>query len=83
MRKTITFKIQLIFGVILALFSCFVSFVFHISVFMNIAWILYGLLWIIHPVCPESYNNNRGIQLSRIAGIICVLIGIIMEFGIG
>lgn len=83
MDKIITFKRQLLLGVIIAFVSFFISFVFKISIILNIAWILYGFLWIVHPVCPENYNNNRGIQLSRIGGIICVLIGLIVNFGIG
>lgn len=83
MDNIITFKRQLLLGVILAFVSCFISIVFKISIILNIAWILYGFLWIFHPVCPESYNNNKGIQLSRIGGIICVLIGLIVNFGIG
>lgn len=75
---------QLFFGVILALIGCVVSFVSHINVFINIVWIIYGLLWILHPVCPENFdhNNNKYIQLERIGGIICILIGLIVKFGV-
>ena len=83
MTKRFTFKAQLLCGVIIAIASCTLSFALHSSIFMNIAWIIYGLMWIFHPVCPEGLDVKRGSQLARVAGVICIVVGLIVKFGIG
>lgn len=83
MTKRFTFKAQLLCGVIIAIASCTLSFVLHRSIFMNIAWIIYGLIWIFHPVCPECFDVRRGSQLARVAGVVCIAVGLIVKFGIG
>ena len=83
MTKRLTFKIQLICGVLIAVVSCVLSSVLHKSIFMNIAWIVYGLMWIFHPAYPEGFDQRRGSKLARFAGAICIFIGLITKFGIG
>ena len=83
MTKRFTFKIQLLCGALIAVVSCALSFALHKSVFMNIAWIIYGLIWIFHPVCPEGFDKRRGCQLARIAGGICIAVGLVVKFGVG
>lgn len=83
MRNKFTFKAQLFWGVIIAIVSCTLSFTLQKSFFMNAAWIIYGLMWIFHPVYPEGFDDKRGRQLARVAGIICIAIGLIVKFGIG
>ena len=83
MKKRFTFNIQLLCGVMIAIVSCALSFALHKSIFMNVAWIIYGLMWIIHPVCPKGFDARRGIQLARAAGVICIAVGLIVKFGIG
>ena len=83
MTKRFTFKAQLLCGVIIAIASCTLSFALHRSIFMNIAWIIYGLMWLLHPVCPEGFDKSRGSQLARAAGGICIAVGLIVKFGIG
>ena len=83
MTKRFTFKAQLLCGVIIAIASCTLSFALHRSIFMNIAWIIYGLMWIFHPVCPEGFDQKRGSHLARVAGVICIAVGLIVKFGIG
>lgn len=83
MTKRFTFKAQLLCGVIIAIASCTLSFALHISIFMNIAWIIYGLMWIFHPVCPEGFDERRGSQLARVAGVVCIAVGLIIKFGVG
>ena len=83
MTKRFTFKAQLLCGVIIAIASCTLSFALHRSIFMNIAWIIYGLMWIFHPVCPGGLDVKRGSQLARVAGVICIVVGLIVKFGIG
>lgn len=83
MTKRFTFKAQLLCGVIIAIASCTLSFALRRSIFMNIAWIIYGLMWLLHPVCPEGFDKSRGSQLARAAGVICIAVGLIVKFGIG
>ena len=83
MKKRFTFNIQLLCGVMIAIVSCSLSFTLHKSIFMNVAWIIYGLMWIIHPVCPKGFDARRGIQLARVAGVICIAVGLIVKFGLG
>ena len=52
------------------------------GLFANIAWVLYGLILIVNPVYPERYSNDvKKAKLgSRIAGIICILVGILTKY---
>ena len=58
--------------------------VLHNSVFLNLAWILYGLLFVIHPVYPEQaklrYSEEGAKKLARITGLACILIGLNTRF---
>ena len=52
----LTFKRQIIGGIILIIAGNILAFVFHKGIFSNIVWIIYGLLFIINPVYPEQYR---------------------------
>ena len=56
----------------------------HNGIFSNISWVIYGLLFIINPVYPERYGNNeKKAKLGvRIAGIICVAVGLLTRFAV-
>lgn len=57
------------------------AFVFHNGIFSNIAWIMYGLFFIINPVYPEKYIIERKGEIgARIAGIICIIVGLLTRF---
>lgn len=83
MTKRFTFKAQLLCGVMIAIVSCTLSSALHKSIFINVAWIIYGLMWIFHPVCPEGFDKRRGSQLARVAGVVCIAVGLIVKFGVG
>lgn len=83
MTKRFTFKAQLLCGVMIAIVSCTLFFALHRSIFMNAAWIIYGSMWIFHPAYPDGFDKRRGCQLARIAGGICIAIGLIVKFGVG
>ena len=44
------------------------------------------LLFVIHPVCPEQakfrYSEEGAQKIARMAGLICIAIGLITEFGV-
>lgn len=79
--KTITFKRQVILGIVLIIIGNVLAFNLHNGMFSNIAWIIYGLLFLLNPVYPEQYINEKSGKLAaRIAGIICILIGLFTRF---
>jgi hypothetical protein len=43
---------------------------------------IYGFVCILHPVYPEKYNNDvkRAKLGVRIAGIVCILIGLLIRY---
>jgi len=78
----ITFKQQVFIGIILIIAGNVLALILHKGLFANIAWILYGLILILNPVYPEKYSNDekRAKLGSRIAGIICILTGILTGY---
>ena len=84
--KQWTFGKQIGMGMILLFASGVLAAVLHNSVFLNLAWILYGLLFVIYPVYPEQaklrYSEEGAQKIARMAGLICIAIGLITEFGV-
>lgn len=80
--KKITWKQQLLFGILLIVAGNVLAFLFHKGFFTNFAWGLYGLFLIVHPVYPKAHENNgnKAKWGSRIAGIVCLLIGVLTRF---
>lgn len=88
MLKKLTFKQQawLMAGILVCGFV--LSTIFKQGFFSNIGWVLAGLLFIVHPVCPESWkwrygDDDKRMQRDyRIAGVVVVFIGLITRFGV-
>ncbi len=82
--EKLTFRIQIIIGIILIIIANVLSFALHNGIFSNISWVIYGLLFIINPVYPERYSNNeKKAKLGvRIAGIICIAVGLFTGFAV-
>ena len=82
--KQWTFGKQIGIGILLLFASGALTAVLHNSVFLNLAWILYGLLFVIHPVYPEQaklrYSEEGAKKLARITGLACILIGLNTRF---
>lgn len=82
--KQLTFKRQIFGGVILVLIGNVLAFIFHQGIFVNIAWILYGLLFILHPVYPAHFINTSrektAAGAARFAGVVCIIIGLAVWF---
>ena len=57
--EKLTFKRQLFFGIVLIIAGNILAFTFRKGIFSNIAWILYGLLFIINPVYPEQRKKSK------------------------
>ena len=82
--EKLTFKRQIFFGIVLIIAGNILAFIFRKGIFSNIAWILYGLLFIINPVYPERYRDNgeKAKVAARIAGIVCIIVGLITRFAL-
>ena len=83
--KHITFKTQFILCICILIFSFILSSITKIRIFTNLAWIIYGLAFVINPVWPEIYSNSNPELLKlacRIGGIIVIILGAIIKFGV-
>ena len=80
--EKLTFKRQLFLGIVLIIAGNILAFIFRKGIFSNIAWILYGLLFIINPIYPERYRDNgkKAKVAARIAGIVCIIVGVTTRF---
>ena len=72
--KKLTFKKQIIIGLLFYLLMLICSTVFYNGIFSSVGLIVYGLLFVINPVCPEKTESVKNIHLwMRLAGIIVVI----------
>ena len=80
--EKLTFRKQIIFGLILFIAANVLAFIFHNGIFSNFAWVIYGLLFIVNPVYPEQYcGEKKKAELgARIAGVLCVAVGLMTRF---
>ena len=86
--KSLTFKQQFWTGFAIVI-ACFIlSTIFNRGIFSNIGWILNGLLFVIHPVCPEVWkwrygdDEKRMNRDFRIAGAVVIAVGLLTRFGV-
>ena len=81
--KKLTFRKQLILGVIIICIGFICSEIFKQSIFSNIAWTIYGALFLIHPVYPQgAYIGRHGMLYIRLVGLLIMVIGISAQFGV-
>ena len=78
--RGLTFQRQIVLGIVLIIVGNLLAFTFHSGIFSNIMWILYGLLFILNPVYPEQSDSKKGKKGARIAGIICIAVGLLTRF---
>ena len=86
--EKLTFKQQFYTG-LAVMIACFVlATIFKRGFFSNVGWVLYGLLFVIHPVCPEAWkwrygdDDKRMKRDFRIAGCAVILFGLMIRFGV-
>ncbi len=69
-------------GIIAIVLGVILSHIFKNGIFSNIAWVFYGLLYVVHPVDLHSRPlTPKGAVAVRIAGAVIVLLGIVTRFG--
>lgn len=81
--KKLTFKRQMQIGIICIILGFVLSEIFHTGIFSNIAWVIYGMLFVVHPIFPKNAAEGKhGKLVLRIAGVILVLFGLMTHFGV-
>lgn len=78
----LNFKNQLILGVVILMAGFACATVTKIAMCANIGWIIYGLLFVIHPVWPERARNPRMALYMRLTGVVIILLGLVARFGV-
>ena len=79
----LTFGQQLTLGLGMLAGSMGLGHFFQAGVIENIAWILYGGLWLWNPVWPETWNSHNPAKRKREArwvGALFVLVGLCIRF---
>ena len=77
----ISFKNQLILGVIIVIVANTLGFITKLGIFCNIGLIIYGLLFLINPVFPEKSKNVKHIKLYvRLIGLLILLLSFFIGF---
>ena len=83
--KKLTFKMQFMICMGFLIFSFVLANITKQGIFTNIAWIIYGLFFIVNPVWPQAWDwkdHNTMTLGCRIGGTLVILIGLITRFGV-
>lgn len=86
--KNLTFKQQFYISMSITIFCFILATWLKIGFIHNIGWVLFGLAFVIHPVCPEAWkwrygkDEQRMNRDFRLAGIVVILIGLLTKYGI-
>ena len=74
------FRRRLGIGIILLAGASMIGMLTKIGIFYNLAWIIYGLSFIIRPVYPANLQGVKNAELwVRVAGGVCILIGLLVR----
>ena len=72
----LTYSAQLTLSFILVILGNILTDIFNFWIYHSIAYVICGLLFIVHPVVPDYLETNKTtIFWTRIAGVILILIG--------
>ena len=75
--KKLTYETQLTISFLIVILGCILSDIFNFWIYHSIAYVICGLLFIVHPVVPKHLEGiDKAILWTRIAGVILILIGI-------
>lgn len=78
----ITFKNQLVVGVGIVVISFILSTLTKQAYFSNIGWIIYGLLFLINPIYPETINIGKYKKIYlRLVGLLIIISAFFIRFG--
>ena len=75
--KKLTYETQLTISFLIVILGCILSDIFNFWIYHSMAYVICGLLFIVHPVVPKHLEGiDKEIFWIRIAGVILILIGI-------
>ena len=75
--KKLTYETQLTISFLIVILGCILSDIFNFWIYHGMAYVICGLLFIVHPVVPKHLEGiDKAIFWTRIAGVILILIGI-------
>ena len=75
--KKLTYEAQLTISFFAVILGCILSDVFDFWIYHSIAYVIGGLLFVVHPVVPKHLEGiGKAVWWTRIAGVILILIGI-------
>lgn len=84
--EKLTFDRLIGIGIVLIVLANALAFLLHAGILVNAAWVLYGGLCILYPVCPERWKNSNleksALLGVRLAGVLCVAIGLLTRFAV-
>lgn len=73
----LNYKTQITISVIVIILANILTDIFDFWIYRSIGFAVCGLLFIVHPVVPNSIaRSKQAIFWTRIAGIILILIGV-------
>lgn len=82
--KKLTFDKLIAVGIVLIVLANALAFLFHLGILVNLAWIVYGALAFLHPVCPARWQNStrekNALLGVKIGGIVCIAVGLLTRF---
>ena len=75
--KKLTYEAQLTISFFIVIGGSILSDIFNFWIYHSIAYVICGLLFIVHPVVPKRLEGiDKAIFWTRVAGVILILIGI-------
>ena len=75
--KELTYSSQLTISFFIVILGCILSDIFDSWLYHSIAYVICGLLFIVHPVVPKHLEGmDKAVFWVRVAGILLILIGI-------
>lgn len=84
--KKLTFDKLILIGMGLVAFANALAFLLHAGILVNLAWILYGGICLLHPVCPARWQGScrepNALLGIRIAGGLCIALGLLIRFAV-
>ena len=75
--KKLSYEAQLTISFFIVILGNVLSDTFNFWIYHSIAYVICGLLFIVHPVVPKHLEEiGKAVFWTRIAGVILILIGI-------
>lgn len=82
--KWLTYGNQIFLGILVLGICHLLNWVTDVSLFINLGWIIYGLLFVVHPVWSERADHHPRVKIyTQIAGAVVLLLGLTLRTGGG